>query len=187
MRTRLLAGLAAVLAGGALAAQASAHAEISPPVAQKGTAQLFSLVVPTEEEGATTTGVELAVPQGFGIDSFEAAPGWRRSTPSKGSVRWTGGHTPTDEDSVFRFLATPTKAGGLVFTVRQTYSDGKVVEWSGPESSDTPAPRIEAVSSLAGGGGGGGSSTAEIIAIVVAALALVVSLVALLRGGRELA
>ena len=28
----------------------------------------------------------------------------------------------------------------LVFTVRQYYSDGSVVDWSGPESSDTPAP-----------------------------------------------
>ena len=64
--------------------------------------------------------------------------------------------------------------------MRQTYSDGSVVDWSGPESSDTPAPTVEAVSSL----GGGGSSTLGIVAIVIAGIALVVAIGALVtRGG----
>jgi len=185
---------AALLSSGALAAQALAHAEVSPPVAQKGAAEVFTLAVPTEEDNARTTSVELTVPAGFGIDSFEAEPGWKRAVQATGSgeeavvqkVTWTGGKTPTGEDSIFRFLATATKTGDYTFRVRQTYSNGKVVDWSGPESSDTPSPAIRSVSSLAGGGGSGGSSTADIIAIVIAALALVVSLGGLLRGGREL-
>jgi hypothetical protein len=70
--------------------------------------------------------------------------------------------------------------------VRQTYEDGTVVDWSGPESSDTPAPTIETTSSL---GGGGGSDVLSIIGIVLGALGLVAGGVALLsvRGGRELA
>jgi hypothetical protein len=70
--------------------------------------------------------------------------------------------------------------------VRQTYSDGTVVDWSGPESSDTPAPTVEAKSSI---GGGGGSNTLAIIALVVGALALVVAIAALVgrSGGRALA
>jgi hypothetical protein len=64
--------------------------------------------------------------------------------------------------------------------VRQTYSDGSVVDWAGPESSDTPAPRIEAKSSL----GGSGSLTLAIIALVVAGVAVVVSGLSLaMRGG----
>ena len=174
-----LAGVAALVA----AAVAYAHATMSPPVAKSGTLQQFTLSVPTEEEGQTTTEIQLTVPSGFAIDSFEAEPGWTR-TQSNGTVTWTGGKTPTDEDSVFRFNASANDAKMYVFTVRQTYSDGTVVDWNGAESSDTPAPTVKAVSSL----GGGGTSTLTIVALAVAGVALVLSIVALVsRGGREIA
>jgi hypothetical protein len=58
------------------------------------------------------------------------------------------------------------------------------VNWSGSESSDTPAPTVEAQSSL----GGGGSSTLAIVALVVGVVGVVLGGLALaLRGGRELA
>ena len=53
-----------------------------------------------------------------------------------------------------------------------------VVDWSGPESSDSPSPTVEAKASL----GGGGSSTLAIVALVVAGAALVVAIVGLLSG-----
>jgi hypothetical protein len=90
---------------------------------------------------------------------------------------------PTDEDAVFRFSATLT--GGsqtYTFGVRQTYSDGSVVEWTGAETSDTPSPVIKGVSSI----GGGSSSTLAIIAIAVAAVALLLAIVSLLSGRRSL-
>jgi hypothetical protein len=66
--------------------------------------------------------------------------------------------------------------------VRQVYSDGSVVDWTGPESSDTPAPTIGSRSSL----GGGGSNTLAIIALVLAALAAILALAALVvRSGRR--
>ena len=70
--------------------------------------------------------------------------------------------------------------------MRQTYSDGTVVDWNGPESSDTPAPTVEALDSF---GGGGGTSTIEIVALVLAIAALVVAVVALVggRGKRSIA
>ena len=99
-------------------------------------------------------------------------------------MTWTGGATPTDEDSVFGFNASTTGAKTYTFDVRQTYSDGKVVEWTGPETSDTPAPTIQAVSSL----GGGGTSTLTIVALALGGVALVLAVVGLLArsGGREL-
>lgn len=174
---------------GLLAAQASAHAHVSPPTVQKGESQMFTLAVPTEEDGVTTNQVVLTVPPGFSIDSFEAAPGWKRSVQATGSgeeaviqkVTWTGGKTPTGEDSVFRFLGQPAKSGTYAFSVQQTTSDGKVVDWSGPESSDTPSPTIASVSSI--GGDGGSSSTLAVIALIVAILALVLGLVGMARGG----
>lgn len=192
-RTLVLA--AAAVASLAVAAEASAHARISPPIVQAKESQLFTLAVPTEEEGATTTRVELTPPPGFGIDSFAPSPGWKRTVQSSGSgeeavvqkVTWTGGRVPTGEDAVFSFLASPSSSKTYTFRVVQTYSNGKVVDWSGPESSDAPAPTIEAKGSL----GGGGTSTLAIVAIALGAVALVVAVVGLVAragsgGGREL-
>jgi uncharacterized protein YcnI len=176
-------------------AAALAHAEISPKASLSGELQLFSLAVPTEKEGVTTTKVVLTVPSGFGIDSFVPSPPWTRQVQQTGSgdsavvtkVTWTGGKTPTGEDSLFEFLAQPASAKTYTFQVQQTYSDGSIVNWSGPESSDSPAPTIAAASSI---GGGGGSSTLSIIALIVGVLGLLVGGFALLSragGDRPLA
>lgn len=170
---------------------AFAHATLSPPAAETGVLQQFTLAVPTEKQGATTTAVQLTVPTGVAIDSFEAEPGWKRTVSATGSgdaavvntVNWTGGAVPTSEDAVFRFSATLT--GGsttYAFGVRQTYSDGSVVEWTGNETSDTPSPTIKGVSSI----GGGSSPTLPIVAIAVAAVALLLAVVSLLSGRRSL-
>jgi len=178
---------ALVVASGALA-----HAEMSPSVALAKATQLYTLAVPTEEANAFTTRIELTPPSGFSIDSFASSPGWKRTVQATGSgedsvvqkVTWTGGHVPTDEDSLFQFLATPASSKTYTFAVRQTYSNGKVVDWTGSESSDTPAPTVDAKSSL-----GGGSSTLSIVALVVGGVALVIAIVGLVarKGGRALA
>ncbi len=182
-------GVLVAALGGALvtAAGAVAHAELSPAVALTNHGQLFTLAVPTEKESATTTKVELTPPDGFAIDSFVPSPGWTRDVKSTGSgeetkieqVTWSGGHTPTEEDAVFQFLASGNSSKTYSFMVRQTYSDGSVVDWSGAESSDTPAPQVEFKSSL----GGGGSNTLAIVALVVGVVALVVAFITLFTGG----
>jgi uncharacterized protein YcnI len=173
------------------AGDAWAHARVSPTVSLSGESEVYSLAVPTEKEGQTTTQVVLTVPQGFSIDSFVPAPGWKREVQATGSgedtviqkVTWTGGNVPTDEDALFQFLGEPSKAGSYTFRVQQTYSDGSVVDWSGPESSDSPAPAIEAKSSL---GGGGGTSLVSIVALVVGAAGVLLGGLALLSRGRQL-
>lgn len=200
---RLLVALVAVsLLVGVLAAAASAHARVSPAVSLSGQLQLYSLAVPTEASAALTTKVVLTLPRNFSIDSFAPSPGWHRVLQQTGRgensviqrVIWSGGHIPSGEDAVFQFLAEPAAPGTYTFTVQQTYSDGRVVNWSGPESSDAPAPVIQAVRSL-GGSGGGGSSTLAIIALVVGGVGLLVGALALMAaaggaghpGGRPLA
>ena len=178
--------VAALCGGLIIAASASAHAELSPAVALTKHGQLFTLAVPTEK-AAKTTKVELTPPDGFAIDSFVPSPGWTRNVQSTGSgeetkigrVTWSGGDIPTEEDAVFQFLASADSAKTYSFKVRQTYSDGSVVDWSGPESSDTPAPTVEFKSSL----GGGGSSTLAIIALIVGVFALLVAFIGLFTGG----
>jgi uncharacterized protein YcnI len=181
-------GVLAAAAGVALAvaASASAHAEVSPAVALEKVGQVFTLAVPTEKENVTTTQIELTPPSGFAIDSFVPSPGWKREVQSTGSgeetdiskVTWSGGNVPTDEDAIFQFIASSDKAGTYAFKVRQNYSDGSVVDWAGPESSDTPAPQVELKSSL----GGGGSDTLAIVALAVGALAALLALASLLTG-----
>ncbi len=188
---------AAAAVGLVFAPGASAHARVSPAVSLSGKLQLYSLAVPTEKEGLTTQKIVLTVPKGFGIDSFVPAPGWKQQLQQTGSgdsavvqkVTWTGGDVPTGEDSLFQFLAQPASSGTYTFQVEQTYSDGSIVDWSGSESSEAPAPTIQAVSSM----GGSSSSTLEIVAIALAAIALILAGAGLfLRGGgsggkRELA
>jgi uncharacterized protein YcnI len=185
--TRIRALLVVIVPPLLFAASASAHARLSPPVSVANELQLYSLAVPTEKSGATTTKIVLTVPKGFSIDSFVPSPGWQRVEQQTGSgdsaviqqVTWTGGNVPTEEDSLFQFLAEASSTGSYRFTVQQTYSDGSIVNWAGSESSAAPAPAISVKSSL----GGGGVSIATIIAIVLGALGLLVGGFAVLGGG----
>jgi uncharacterized protein YcnI len=190
---RWLAPPLAVAVALVVAASASAHATLSPPLVTAGTTQLFTLAVPTEKERATTTQIELTAPEGFAIDSFVPAAGWKRATDQSGSgeqvvvrkATWTGGAVPTGEAAVFQFVGHPDAAKTYTFKVRQTYSDGTVVDWAGAKGDEEPAPSVEARTSL-----GGGSNTLAIVAFVIATVALVLGAIALLLKageGRELA
>ena len=146
-RRRAVITVAAGAALLAMAAQAQAHAIVSPAVAKTTALQQFTLSVPTEKDKLTTTKIVLHVAPGFAIDSYEPEPGWTRSTVQTGSgknatdsqVTWTVGHVPTGEDSVFRFNASAPSSKTYMFKVTQTYSDGSVVEWSDPsENADHP-------------------------------------------------
>jgi len=189
--SRSLVLACATVVGLAAVASASAHARMSPSVSLANELQLYSLAIPTEKANAYTTKIVLTLPKGFSIDSFVPTPGWKRVEQSTGSgesavitqVTWSGGHVPTEEDSLFQFLAQPSASGIYTFHVQQTYSDGSIVDWSGPESSAAPAPTIDVVSSVSGGG----TSVLMIVALVLGALGLLAGAIALFsRGGRSL-
>jgi uncharacterized protein YcnI len=187
------APVATVVAVAALAFTASAygHAGMSPAVAKTTAGQEFTLTVPTEKEGVTTTTIELTPPDGFSIFSFEDSPGWKRVEAATGSgeerkitkVTWSGGHVPTEHLAVFRFVGSLDSAKSYAVKVRQTYSNGEIVDWSGPESSDTPAPVVEGVSSF----GGDSSSTLTIVALIVGGIGVLLGIVGLTTRGRPLA
>ncbi len=172
-----------------LSSTAFAHAEISPPVVLAKHTQVFSLAVPTEKEDATTTKVEITMPDGFSVDSFAPAPGWTREAESSGSgaeqtvksVAWSGGSVPHDEVAIFQFLGEPQNAKSYAFAVRQTYSDGSVVNWTGAESSDTPAPSVSARDSF-----GSSNKKLSFLAIALSLIAIVLGAIALFaRSGRR--
>ena len=183
----LLAVPIAAVAALTFASAASAHARVSPAVSLKGKLQLYSLAVPTEKSNLTTSKIVMTVPSGFGIDSFAPAPaGFKQQLQQSGSgdsavitkVTWTGGKVPTGEDSLFQFLAQPASSKTYRFQVQQTYSDGSIVNWAGPESSDAPAPTIDVKDSL-----GGGTSVLSIVALIVGLLGLIAGGIALASAG----
>jgi uncharacterized protein YcnI len=192
---RFLALCAALVTALVVTSAAMAHAKVSPPVIQKGTDYVFTVAVPTESETASTTMVELTPPEGFTIDAVTPTPGWEVNVQKSGSgesavitkVTWSGGTIPPEQASNFAIVGEAESEEDYALDVRQTYSDGEVVDWNGPEDSDTPAPVVEAKSSL----GGGGTSAITWIAVTLGAIAVVLALVALTgRGGggnRELA
>ena len=171
------------------AGSAFAHAHISPAVATTED-QLYTLLVPTESDTASTTQIELTPPEGFSVEAFREVPGWKREVQSTGEgedavitkVTWTG-NTGPEQTTFLDFFGSGDSAKTYAFDVTQTYSDGKVSDWSGPEGSDEPAPTVKLESSL---GGGGGSKTIEIVALALAAIALVVAVFALVgKSGRR--
>jgi uncharacterized protein YcnI len=170
----------------AFAGSASAHAHISPAIATTED-QVYTLVVPTEKEDASTTQIEVTPPSGFSIESVAPAPGWKQEVATSGSgeeteitkVTWSGGDIPPEQAAFLSFFGSGEEAKTYAFKVRQTYSDGEVVNWAGPESADEPAPTIELESSL---GGGGGNKTLEIVALAVGGVALVLALGGLLTA-----
>jgi uncharacterized protein YcnI len=201
-RTALGIFAATIAAGGLFAAQAGAHARVSPSLTQLGTSNVYTLVVPTESETATTTEVEMTVPAGFSIGTFEAIPGVKREVVAEGTgdeatiskVTWTGLDVPSGEGAFLRFSGRTEDAGDFKFLVTQTYSDGKVSEWTGTEDSDSPAPIVSVVDSLGAAGGDqaatsgeasddDGGNTTGTIALILAILALLLGLAGLVRRG----
>ena len=120
-----------------------AHAKVSPPPIEKGNDYVFTVAVPTESESASTTRVELTPPEGFTLDAVTPTPGWQVAVEKSGSgesavitkITWSGGSIPPEQATNFSIVGEAESAEDYAFDVRQTYSDGTVVDWNGPESS----------------------------------------------------
>jgi uncharacterized protein YcnI len=193
---RAFARAGVLVAALALAPSAFAHAELFPNVIPSGDGYLLSLAVPNEKANASTTEVQITIPDGFDLEHVAPVQGWTVSVSGShqessgeqsggSSITWKG-DLKGEGLAVLPFTGVPKKPGTYAFTVRQTYSDGSVVEWSGAESSETPAARIEATAdATASGGGSDSSKTIAIIALVVGALGLLVGGAGLVSGRRS--
>src|SRR4051812_12733441 len=160
--------LSAALAAAALAvpATAGAHVTVQPDHAAAGGFARLDVRVPTERDDASTTKVDLQLPDGFAEASFEPVPGWgikvskaKLAEPIKTDdgevteevkrITWTADSTaqgipPGAFQDFGLSVQVPGKAGdALTFKALQTYSDGQVVRWIGPAGSETPAPVVK--------------------------------------------
>jgi len=236
MRRSILAAAAAALLLAPAAAQA--HVTIQPDTAPAGGFTRLDVRVPNERDDAGTTKVDVQLPPGFIAASYEPVPGWKvKVTRSKADkpidtgeglqsdtqvsrITWTGdgkqGIVKPGEFQDFGLsLKMPEGEAGdkLTFKALQTYDDGQVVRWIGPEDADEPAPIVTLEAGSAGGGHGapaasagggsdqqaapasapaastssddhGGSNTLSIVAIALGALALIAALGALAAARR---
>lgn len=181
------AGVLGAVAGAAvfaMTAPASAHVTLQPPTATAGSYATLSFKVPTEEDNASTTGIDVQFPVDTPIASVSVQPkvGWTyqvtKAAPAKPlrtddgevsevvtRITWTAqgneGIKPGEFDT-FTVSAgpVPDKAGQLAFKTLQTYSNGDVVRWvdvaqAGAGEPERPAPSL----TVTAAGSVSGSST----------------------------
>jgi len=161
-----------------------AHAVVFPKASTPGAYERYVLRVPNEKNVATVR-VELRVPEGVRVISFADVPGWRLeprldSANAIAGAVWTGTLAPK-RFVEFPFMAVNPKAPGVIhWPAIQTYADGMTVEWTGPDSSKSPASATQiAAAPVAVDPAASGTRQASwpawsalVIAIVALALAL---------------
>lgn len=161
--------LAAVTTGlVGLVGPASAHVTVNPREATQGGYGRFAFRVPNESDTASTTRVEVVLPENAPVGSVSTMPvvGWTLAvekrevdppvevhgsqlTEAVSKLTWTaasGGGVKPGEFQEFPVSMGPLpQVDRMVFKVLQTYSDGNVSRWieeptPGQEEPEHPAP-----------------------------------------------
>ncbi|MEU4773138.1 YcnI family protein [Micromonospora sp. NPDC023644] len=175
IRHRRTASAAAALALGAVAtavlgfaAPASAHVTVNPQEATQGGYGRFAFRVPNESDTASTTKLEVVLPENAPVGSVSTmpVPGWTVAVEKRkvdppvevhgsqlsevvSKLTWTA--TGNAAVKPGQFQEFPVSMGPLpqvetmVFKTLQTYSDGNVQRWieeplPGGEEPESPAP-----------------------------------------------
>ncbi|MFF2206181.1 YcnI family protein [Streptomyces sp. NPDC058145] len=187
---RRAAAVTALTAASVLAAAgvASAHVTVHPESYAKGaTDGVLSFRVPNEEDGASTTKVQVFLPTDHPVLGVLVSPqdGWtakvtntKLKTPVKtddgtitdavSEITWTGGKIAPGqyEDFDVAFGQLPDDTDQLTFKTLQTYSDGKTVRWieeaeQGGEEPENPAPVLKLTAKGAEDDGSGASTASS--------------------------
>ncbi|GGR72027.1 hypothetical protein GCM10010169_14940 [Micromonospora fulviviridis] len=161
-----LAAVATAVLG--LAGPASAHVTVNPKEATQGGYGRFAFRVPNESDTASTTKVEVNLPENAPVGSVSTmpVPGWTvavekrkvdppievhgsQLTEAVSKLTWTaapnGGVKPGEFQEFPVSMGPLPQADRMVFKVLQTYSDGNVSRWieeptPGGEEPENPAP-----------------------------------------------
>ncbi|CAM4521757.1 YcnI family protein [Nocardia ninae] len=150
--TAAAAATLAVLACGT----ASAHVSVDAPGAQQGKYSVATFRVPTESDTASTTALTVILPN-LKSARPEPIPGWsvkvdKNEKKEITAITWTAdpGAPGVGPGQFQRFAVSvgPLPAQETVsFPAKQTYSDGKIVNWDQPAGKDGaeaehPAPSL---------------------------------------------
>jgi len=188
----------------ALPARADAHVEVLPDKPLLEQEQEFVVRVPDERD-IPTTAVRVVFPNGVKVSQFAPLAGWKRRVlltrdRRPRGVVYTGGRIAPGEYGEFRFLATPSRAGPVVWKTFQTYADGATKPWTGPpeppgakeeketgptEQGPAPATEVTAVPDIVAGGASapGGKAVSSDAAIWLGVIAIVIALGSALAAG----
>ncbi|MFD6155554.1 YcnI family protein [Nocardia sp. NPDC060256] len=134
---------------------AAAHVTVDAPGAQQGKYGVITLRVPTESDTASTTALTVALPN-LKSARTEPIPGWSAKADKNEkseitAITWTAepGNPGVGPGQFQRFAISvgplPTQ-DKVSFPAKQTYSDGKVVDWNQPEGKDGAEPEHPAPS-----------------------------------------
>ncbi|MGW4157141.1 YcnI family copper-binding membrane protein [Micromonospora chersina] len=161
-----LAAVATAVLG--LAGPASAHVTVNPAEAKQGGYGRFAFRVPNESDTASTTKVEVNLPENAPVGSVSTmpVPGWTvtvekrkvdppievhgsQLTEAVSKLTWTaapnGGVKPGEFQEFPVSMGPLPQTDRMVFKVLQTYSDGNISRWieeptPGAEEPENPAP-----------------------------------------------
>ncbi|MCM0678889.1 YcnI family protein [Micromonospora phytophila] len=198
IRHRRSATAAAALALGAVAtavfgfaAPASAHVTVNPQEATQGGYGRFAFRVPNESDTASTTKVEVVLPENAPVGSVSTmpVPGWTVAVQKRkvdppvevhgsrlsevvSKLTWTAtgdaGVKPGQFQEFPVSLGPLPQVDTMVFKTLQTYSDGNVQRWieepvAGAEEPESPAPvlTLAAATPSAGPTGTAGGTEAD--------------------------
>jgi uncharacterized protein YcnI len=144
MRRALAAAALTAAALVASAGTASAHVAVTPERSAPGEFLAYTLTVPNELEGQSTTDVEVTLPGGFTLEAAQAVPGWTTRV-TKGAdgtaerIRWSGGRIPPGTFAAFQLRGrNGDQAATLAWKAVQRY-ERTTVSWTGAADDDTPA------------------------------------------------
>jgi uncharacterized protein YcnI len=165
----LCAGAVVVALG--IAGPAFAHVTVNPDAATQGGYGRVAFRVPNESDTASTTKLEVVLPEDAPVASVSTmpVPGWtvavekrKLATPLEvhgsqvtevvGRLTWTaaaGGGVKPGEFQEFPVSMGPLpEKDQMIFKVLQTYSDGEVSRWidepvAGGEEPESPAPVLK--------------------------------------------
>jgi hypothetical protein len=170
-------------------ATAWAHIDIEPKETIPSRWETFVLNVPTETESPTVE-VLLLIPEGFEVEAIGHRTDWRMTIrrDARGFVRevvWSDGQIPPLTFEEFKLLAKAAKtAGPYEWQARQRYADNEESAWTlrtvvQAEGGGLPSQKAEEALKTAQV-----AMTISFLAVGVATVLIVVTLIAVWRGGR---
>ena len=134
-RRLVLLLLATVVALLSLTGPALAHVTVRTDNPTANGYGVYTVRVPTERDDAATTTIEVQIPEGLTVHSYEPVPGWEIEI-GETVITISGGAIEPGQFQDFRFSArNPEEATALRFAAIQTYDSGEVVEWTGGEGA----------------------------------------------------
>jgi uncharacterized protein YcnI len=173
---------AAVAAAVSLPGVAQAHVTVQPATAEGGGFSVVAFRVPNERDDASTTKLQVTLPEDQPLGSVSTTPvaGWSVKTSMRkldqpielfgqqleevvSKVTWTatggGGIRPGQFQDFSVSLGQLPETGDLVFPTLQTYSSGAKVNWNQVSVDDSaepehPAPTLSVTAAAAGDSSG---------------------------------